>query len=218
MSKRYYWLKLKKDFFLQPEIAILEQEKEGKEILLFYLKLLLMGLDQEGSLRLNEKLPYTEKTLAMLTHTSPEITAKGMALLAEYGLLERQEDGTLYLPGLSEMVGSEAESTVRSRKSRCNATKCNENATQSKSIEKEIEIESDRETEEKNGFVVPGQDMMDIDYYVHLPFDQIRSLTQMMGGERLMEYLEKMDRFTELKRRPIKDPYETIIKWYQEDQ
>ncbi len=217
MAKRYYWLKLKKDFFLQPEIAILEEEEEGKEILLLYLKLLLMGLEQEGSLRLNEKIPYTEKTLATLTRTSPEITAKGMNLLMEYGLLERQEDGTLYLPGLTEMVGSESESAVKMRKSRNKPSHCDPNVTQSKSIEKEIEIESDPDLEKRRAFFVStGLDSKDF-FRVNLSYDHQQELIALMGYEKLMHYLEKMEQFAALKCRPVKDPYQTILKWYRED-
>ena len=39
MSKKYYWLKLKDDFFERDEIKIIESQKNGKDYINFYLKL-----------------------------------------------------------------------------------------------------------------------------------------------------------------------------------
>ena len=39
-DKKYYWLKLKKDFFKRHDIQIIENMPNGKDYVLFYLKLL----------------------------------------------------------------------------------------------------------------------------------------------------------------------------------
>ena len=49
-SKRYFWLKLKEDFFNDEAIDWLEEQKNGKEYVLFYLKLYLKSLQNEGVL------------------------------------------------------------------------------------------------------------------------------------------------------------------------
>ena len=48
---KYYWLKLKRDFFKRHDIRIVEGMPNGKEYILFYLKLLCESVDHEGSLR-----------------------------------------------------------------------------------------------------------------------------------------------------------------------
>ncbi len=40
-NKKYYWLKLKEDFFERDEIKIIESQKNGKDYINFYFKLLL---------------------------------------------------------------------------------------------------------------------------------------------------------------------------------
>ena len=40
-TKRYYWIKLKEDFFQDDAISWIEEQKDGKECCLFYLKLCL---------------------------------------------------------------------------------------------------------------------------------------------------------------------------------
>ena len=39
MAKKYYWLKLKEDFFERDEIKIIESQKNGKDYINFYFKL-----------------------------------------------------------------------------------------------------------------------------------------------------------------------------------
>ena len=38
-EKKFYWLKLKKDFFKRHDIKIIEDMENGKDYILFYLKL-----------------------------------------------------------------------------------------------------------------------------------------------------------------------------------
>ena len=47
-NKKYYWLKLKEDFFERDEIKIIESQKNGKDYINFYFKLLLKSLKSNG--------------------------------------------------------------------------------------------------------------------------------------------------------------------------
>ena len=58
MNGKYYWLKLKKDFFKRHDIRILESMPDGHISVLFYLKLMLESVDHEGELRFSEKTAY----------------------------------------------------------------------------------------------------------------------------------------------------------------
>ena len=49
-NKRYYWLKLKEDFFRDREIKKLRKIAGGDTYTIIYLKLLLLGLRDEGKL------------------------------------------------------------------------------------------------------------------------------------------------------------------------
>ena len=72
MSKKYYWLKLKEDFFEQDAIDWLEEQEKGKEYCLFYLKLCLKSLRTNGILirTVGQLLvPYDAKKLAEITNT-----------------------------------------------------------------------------------------------------------------------------------------------------
>ena len=63
-NKKYYWLKLDRNFFKRHDIRIVETMPNGKEYVLFYMKLLVESIDHEGQLRFNEMIPYNNEMLA----------------------------------------------------------------------------------------------------------------------------------------------------------
>lgn len=165
-AKRYYWLKLDRNFFKRHDIRIIEalDNGKGKEYVLFYLKLLVESIDHNGALRFSQTIPYDEQMLSVVTNTDLEIVGQAIDIFKRYGLMEIDEDGTIFMTGLSNMVGSEADSTARVRKHRenikkalqCNTeettsnaeeTSSNKNETQSKSKSKSKSKEKEKEKE-----------------------------------------------------------------------
>lgn len=121
VSKRYYWLKLKNDFFEDDTIKWLEEQENGKDYVIFYLKLALKSLTDNGSLirYVGEKLiPYDVKALAKLTDTPVDTVAVAMKTFEEIGLISVSEIGEIYLNQINEMIGSETGSAKRVRKHR----------------------------------------------------------------------------------------------------
>ena len=108
-SKKYFWLKLKRDFFKRHDIQIIEGMPNGRDYILFYLKLLCESVDHEGNLRFSEEIPYTEDMLASITNMNPALVKSAIKVLTELRLLEIKEDKTLFLPKLNEMLGFETE-------------------------------------------------------------------------------------------------------------
>lgn len=66
---KYYWLKLKRDFFKRHDIRIIEEMENGKDYILFYLKLLVESIDHNGNLRFSDTIPYNDKMIAIITNT-----------------------------------------------------------------------------------------------------------------------------------------------------
>ena len=112
MAKKYYWLKLKEDFFDDDAIEWLEEQPKGKEYALFYLKLCLKSLKTDGVLiRIvgTMLVPYDMKKLSEITKTDFDTVVVAMELLKNIGLVEILENGEIFLPGLQQMVGSETQ-------------------------------------------------------------------------------------------------------------
>lgn len=141
-NKRYYWLKLKNDFFEGDEINWLEEQENGAVYILFYLKLCLRSLRSDGVLmrRVGKmEIPYDTKKLAEITGTPLPAAETAMALLTSAGLVEVQENGALFMPQMEDMTGSETERAVIMRKYRTPKT---EKENHSEDSDREIEVQS----------------------------------------------------------------------------
>ena len=64
MSKRYYWLKLNKNFFDSSEVKVLQAMESGSDYIIFWQRLLLASLDYTtetkkiGLLAFKENIPW----------------------------------------------------------------------------------------------------------------------------------------------------------------
>ena len=160
-SKKFYWLKLKRDFFKRHDIRIIEEMPNGKDYVLFYLKLLLESIDHEGSLRFSDTIPYNEQMLSVVTNTNIDIVRSAMKLFTELNLMEVLDDATIYMAEVNTMIGSESWSAERVRRFRqkqqallCNTdvTSCNEEIEKEEEIKKEIDTDIEIERENEGSF------------------------------------------------------------------
>lgn len=166
-GKKFYWLKLKRDFFKRHDIRIVEDMPNGKDYILFYLKMLVESVDHEGKLRFSDTIPYNEQMLATITNTNPDIVRAAMQIFTSLNMIEVIDDGTIFMNETMKMIGSAADNDNANRQRRFrerkkqeslpSVTKCNAgimpdvtNDNESKSIEKEIEKELELEDIEKS--------------------------------------------------------------------
>ena len=159
-NKKYYWLKLNENFFEDDTVAWLEEQENGKDYVIFYLKLCLKSLQDNGILirYVGEKLiPYDVNALARLTDTKVDTVVVAMRLFNEIGLISKLDGGEIYMNQINEMIGSETDSAKRMRKLRAresvpslcdnNVLKCDTEIE----IDKELEIDKDKEKD-----IAPG--------------------------------------------------------------
>lgn len=106
-DKRYYWLKLKRDFFKRHDIQIIENMPNGKDYILFYLKLLCESVDHDGNLRFSEEIPYNEEMLATITNTNIDIVRSAVKIFTQLHMMEVMDDGTFFMREVSKMLGTE---------------------------------------------------------------------------------------------------------------
>lgn len=153
-SKKYYWLKLKENFFSEPDIKLMKSMPNGKDYVILYLQLQLMSLKSEGILRYKDLIPYTAEMLATLTDTNVDTVKCAVDTFEKLKLVEIWDDGTIYLSEMQKLIGSEGQSAERVRRHReqrkaltpplqCNALETKSNIE----IEKEIELEKEIEKE-----------------------------------------------------------------------
>lgn len=158
MAKKFYWLKLKKDFFKRHDVRIIESMPNGKDYLLFYLKLLVESLDHEGNLRFSETIPYSIEMLSSITNTNIDIVRSAMNIFAELQMIEILDDQTIFMQEVNKMIGYETDEHTREQnrirqqryrdKQRLeieDKSLCNVSVTLNRNVEKELEIEKDKE-------------------------------------------------------------------------
>lgn len=165
-ATKFYWLQLREDFFDEDAIDWLEEQPNGKEYSLFYLKLCVKSLRTNGVLirRVgNMLIPYDHVKLGELTKTSPDTVIVAMNLLLQIGLVERLENGELYLTQVENMIGSQSKGAFKKQQQieRRNVNLIEGGARVEKippdiEIEKEIEIDIDKDKKPPKRFTAPA--------------------------------------------------------------
>lgn len=151
-GKRYFWLKLKEDFFGSKRIKKLRNMAGGDTYLIIYLKLQLKAMKTDGIIQFDHLEDNIMDELALDLDEKPDDVAATLIYLTHCGLAETSDQETFYFPYAVENVGSENSSAARVREYRKKqkALHCNTNETPVKrlcngEIEKEIEIEKEQE-------------------------------------------------------------------------
>jgi len=148
-SKKYYWLKLKSDFFDDDTIKFIEEQENGIKYSNFYLKLCLKSLKTDGKLiRLvgETLIPYDINSLSKLTGVEFDTVRSAMQLFESIGLIKVLESGEIYLSQIDELIGSETDKAQMMRRLRAERKLDGNNVTQMLP-EKEIDIEKEKEKE-----------------------------------------------------------------------
>lgn len=152
-NSKFYWLKLKRDFFKRTDIKIVEKMPNGKDYILFYLKLLLESVEYEGKLRLSDTIPYNEDMLSTITDTNVDIVRSAMQIFSKLNMIEILDDQTVYMTEIQNMIGSETKWAEKKRQYRekINHEEDNVLALSDKSIEleKELDTEIDKDISPK---------------------------------------------------------------------
>lgn len=157
MSKKYFWLKLKNDFFNQREIKKLRKIAGGDTFTIIYLKMQLLSIQTEGIL----KFEGTEETLAdqlALELDEEEDNVKlTLSFLHSNGLIEQISDSEFMMPKTVENLGSESGSAERMRRLRSKkashsdiyVTGGDKKVATEIEIEKEIELKKELDIEKE---------------------------------------------------------------------
>ena len=146
-NRRYYWLKLKEDFFTDKRIKRLRRISGGDTYTIIYLKLLLLSLKDSGKLYYDGVETDFIKELALTIDEKEDDVMVTVNYLIAQNLMEIiVENDEYFLTEIPSLIGSETASTRRSRKSReqkmlqCNTTATLMQQNCNTEIEKEIDI------------------------------------------------------------------------------
>ena len=117
-NRKYYYLKLKENYFDEDVIVLLENQPDGFLYSNILLKLYLKSLKNGGKLQLDENKPYTAQMIATITHQQVGTVERALRLFMELGLVEVLNDGAFYMSNIELLIGQSSTEGERKRRAR----------------------------------------------------------------------------------------------------
>ncbi|NTQ06248.1 phage replisome organizer N-terminal domain-containing protein [Enterococcus faecium] len=164
-NKRYYYLKLKENFFDSDEMVLLENMPDGYIYSNILLKLYLRSLKHEGKLMFNDRIPFNSTMLATITRHSVGAVEKAVQIFRDLQLIDVLDNGAIYMSDIQSFIGKSSTEADRKREYRKKieeakrnlitggqvSDKCPDKTTPELELEIEIEKDIDIDKEEKKG-------------------------------------------------------------------
>ena len=238
-NEKYYYMRLKENFYNSDEIIILEGLPDGYLYSNILLKLYLKSLKNNGKLVLNDFIPYNSDMLAQITRHPVGVVEKALEAFRALGLIDVLESGAIYMLNIQEFIGktsTEADRVRRYRKKIESEKKLllddgqmSYKSTPEIEIETELELEEEIETED-----VPDTNVGNIsppeppkpekptkpvkhiygEYkHVRLTDEEVKKLGAEYGEALTDEAVVYLDEYIEMKGYKAKSHYLAIRKW-----
>lgn len=169
-KKRFYWIKLKTDFFNQETIDFLLTQENGCQYIVLYQMLCLQTANNNGEMtsKVGELIvPYDVKKIVRDTkYFDFDTVSMALMLFKQLGLIYEEDDKILRISNFEEMIGSEVSSAkrVREYRERQNALLCNKNVTQEIDIDirdKSIDIDINKNININNIYPQKDDDLFE---------------------------------------------------------
>lgn len=114
-NKKYYYLKLKENFFDSEDMKLLQGMKEGYVYSDILLKMYLQSLHQEGRLMYRGIIPYTPDMISTVTGHPASTVEKAMEIFVRMGFIEILDNGAIYMMDIQNFIGQSSSEADRRR-------------------------------------------------------------------------------------------------------
>ena len=221
-NRKYYYLKLKENFFDSDSIVLLEDMKDGILYSNILLKLYLKSLKNGGRLQLDEHIPYTAQMIATLTRHQIGTVERALAIFQQLGLVEQLDCGLLYMTDIELMIGQSSTEAERKRAARLenkallpprtNGGHLSDIRPPEIEIKKEIDIEIEKERELETGHPAAYGRYSN----VFLSDKELAELKRELPGK-WEYYIDRLSCHIASSGKKYRSHAATIYKWSQED-
>ncbi|HIS69121.1 MAG TPA: phage replisome organizer N-terminal domain-containing protein [Candidatus Gallacutalibacter stercoravium] len=157
-EKRYWWLKLPENFFQQKEIKAIRRQKNGDTLAIIYLEMQLASLQNGGVLTFEGFEDSFVEELAYQLEENEDDVRSTIEFLKRHNLLVELSETENQLKSVINSIGSEASSTIRTRKSRKNK-KCNGESLQSSASSDEAPLQCNDKSSIRYGDIEKEQEL-----------------------------------------------------------
>lgn len=117
-NKKYYYLKLKENFFDSDNMVLLESMQDGILYSNILMKMYLKSLKNNGMLILNDAIPYNTQMIATVTRHQVGTVEKALKVFEQLGLIDILDGGTIYMSDIELFVGRSSTEGDRKRAER----------------------------------------------------------------------------------------------------
>lgn len=121
-GRRYYWIKLSEDFMASDAVDYIMSHKDGAKAIVLYEQMCLMSINIGGKLsaKINgTDVPYDVARIQReAKFFQASVVRSALNILRKVGLIEMDESGTISIPNISELVGSETDYAEKKRRQR----------------------------------------------------------------------------------------------------
>ena len=117
-NKKYYYLRLKDNFFDSDELKILESMKDGYLYSNILLKLYLRSLKNDGKLVFNDRIPYSADMLSSITGHQVGTIKQALTIFKDLGLIDVLDNGAIYMLDIQNFIGKGSSEADRKREYR----------------------------------------------------------------------------------------------------
>ena len=224
-NKKYYYLKLKDNFFDSDEVVVLESMPDGYIYSNILLKLYLRSLKNEGRLMFSDSIPYNPQMIASLTRHSVGDVEKAVKVLSNLGLIEILDNGAIYMLDIQNFIGKSSTEADRKRDYRLRIDNEKQGKKQigqmsgqtSDKNPPEIEIEKEIDIEREKKPKKPPRKKYGEYQHILLTEAQHAKLIKDYSVSQVEEVIKKMDEWIQLKGKPYKDFNLALRKWIREE-
>ena len=219
-SKKYYYLKLKENFFNSDEIVLIESMQDGILYSNILLKLYLLSLKYNGFLRLNENMAYTAQMIATITRHEVGTVERALNVFMEFGLIVPAADGSIYMTNIEDMVGKSSTEADRKRLARAEVKRLNGQTTDkcpqnvpavSENCPPEIEIEKESDIKKESERELYGR-YRNVSLTIS-EYEQLKCDYPIYADK----YIEKLSEYMESTGKAYNSHSATIRSWLKKD-
>ena len=221
-NRKYYYLKLKENYFDEDSIVLLESMQDGILYSYILLKLYLKSLKHGGKLQLDEHIPYTPQMIATLTRQQVGTVERALKIYVQLGLMEVMTDGAYYMSNIELLIGQSSTEGERKKQARLALQAQKKRGGQMGGhlsdirlpeieIEKEIEIKKERELEKGQAARTYGR------YQNVILTDKDLSDLKAELPALWESYVERLSEYMESTGKAYKNHAATIRRWAAED-
>ena len=220
-NRKYYYLKLKENFYNSETMVILESMQDGLLYSNLLLKMYLMSLKNGGILMLNDHLPHTPQTIATFTRHQVGTVERALKVFVEFGLVEILTDGAYYMADIQLLIGQSSTEAERKRAARLQNKALSAPRTNGGHLSDirppEIEIELEKEIEIKRE-IEKGHPARAYGRYqnVFLTDEELADL-QASFPTVWGQYIEKLSEYMASTGKRYQSHAATIRRWASED-